>query len=226
MCFSATASFVAGAALIPLGAATLRQAWRTDRRYAVLAAFPALFGVQQMAEGLQWRRLESEGAGSTGAGLVFLFFAYFLWPLVTPLAAALVEARAWRRRMFLVVAAIGGVFGASLFVPLLIYPAWLDIEALRHSIDYDTRLIYDGWLPALVPNIAYGAIVCLPLLASSVAGVRVFGAMMTLAGMVTVLLAVYAFTSVWCYFAAFASAHVALVVMRLPEGGRPRPAAR
>ena len=52
MCFSATASFVAGSALVVLGVATLRA---TRRKSEIpFAAIPLLFGIQQLVEGLLW----------------------------------------------------------------------------------------------------------------------------------------------------------------------------
>ena len=52
MCFSATASFVAGTGLAVLGVATLRAARR--RPEIPFAAIPLIFGLQQMVEGALW----------------------------------------------------------------------------------------------------------------------------------------------------------------------------
>ena len=54
MCFSASASFAGAAILAPVGIYTLKAAWRKDRGYLGLAAFPLLFGVQQGLEGGLW----------------------------------------------------------------------------------------------------------------------------------------------------------------------------
>ena len=55
MCFSATASFTAGAGLLIVGAVAARRA----RQPAELpfALIPALFGVQQLIEGAIWLTL-------------------------------------------------------------------------------------------------------------------------------------------------------------------------
>jgi len=50
MCFSATASFSAGAILLGLGTLTLKSARRP--RELVLAAIPLLFAIQQLIEGV------------------------------------------------------------------------------------------------------------------------------------------------------------------------------
>lgn len=49
MCFSATASFTAGTALVGVGSVTLRKSH--GRRELRLALIPALFGIQQLSEG-------------------------------------------------------------------------------------------------------------------------------------------------------------------------------
>ena len=52
MCFSATASFVAGTSLSVIGVATLTQAKRkTEIPFAMI---PLLFGIQQLVEGVIW----------------------------------------------------------------------------------------------------------------------------------------------------------------------------
>ena len=52
MCFSASASFIAAAALATTGVATLRMASRPSE--LPFAAVPLLFGIQQFIEGLTW----------------------------------------------------------------------------------------------------------------------------------------------------------------------------
>ena len=52
MCFSATASFSAGAVLLGLGALTLKSARRP--RELLYAAIPLLFAIQQLSEGVIW----------------------------------------------------------------------------------------------------------------------------------------------------------------------------
>lgn len=224
MCFSATASFVAGGVLIPLGGVALAQAWKTDRRYLALAAFPVLFGGQQIVEGLLWRSLDDPGLPvSHAAAMVFLFFAYLLWLVLVPLAVFLVEERTWLRRVFLGVTAFGAAYGLSLFAPLLINPDWLTVDLARGSILYDTRLIHDDVLSKTVLRVTYAAVICLPLLASTAPGVRFFGGLVTLSVLVAFLFATYAFTSIWCYLAAVVSGWIVFMMFRLPEHAGPRP---
>lgn len=222
MCFSATASFAAGAVLIPLGGAALAQAWKTDRRYLTLAAFPLLFGIQQISEGALWRSLmDPEIPVSHAAATIFLFFAYFLWLLLSPLAAFFIEERASLRRIFLGITILGGAYGLSLFLPLVVNADWLRIDLAQGSIVYDTRLIYGTSIPKSALRVAYAVIICLPFLASSAPRVGVFGMLVTFSVLLAFLFATYAFTSIWCYLAAVLSAYVAFMMFCLPNRSAP-----
>lgn len=223
MCFSATASFVAGGILIPLGGVALAQAWKTDRRYLTFAAFPALFGIQQIFEGFLWRSMEDPGVpASHAAAMAFLLFAYLLWPVLTPLALFLIEDRTWLRRVFLGVTVFGGAYGLLLFAPLVVNPDWLSVELARNSILYNPQPIYGDLVSNTVLRVIYAAVICLPLFASTAPGVRVFGVLVTLSVLLTFLFATYAFTSIWCYLAAVVSAYIAVLMFRLrsPVGAR------
>jgi hypothetical protein len=217
VCFSATASFVAGGVLLPAGGVALLRAFAVDRRYLLLAAFPVIFGIQQIGEGFVWLGLDA-GATPRNMALFYLFFAYLLWLVVTPLAAFVVEDKPRRRRFFFAIAGFGAVFGLSLYGPLLLFPDWLTIGTARGSIVYDTRLIHDVAVPKDVLRAIYVAVICLPLLASTADGVRGFGILVTLSVAVAFLIATHAFTSVWCYFAAVVSAWVVWMIHRLPHG--------
>ena len=220
MCFSATASFAAGAVLIPLGAVAMARAGRSTPSYLLLAAFPVLFGIQQMLEGWLWLSLgDDRGSASRPAALGFLFFAYLLWLVLTPLAVWRVEPQPGRRRLFLALAGVGAAYGLSLFLPLLFAPDWLKVTLVRGSILYDTRTIYDGILSRTVLRAVYVGVICGPLLASSAPGVRGFGTLVTLSVVVAFLFATHAFTSIWCYLAAGVSAWLLVTILRLPAAG-------
>ena len=222
MCFSATASFGAGAVLVPLGLLAMAQARKTDRRYLLLAAFPALFGYQQIFEGFLWQSLDGPEGFSRFSALAFLLFAYLLWPALTPLAAYRVEDRPALRRIFLGLSVFGGLFGLTLYVPLLVRPDWLDIGMARGSIVYESRLVYEGLVSTTVLRLVYAGVICLPLLACTARGVRSFGVLVTLSVVLGFLFATYAFTSVWCYLAAVVSAYLAIAMLRLPGRGGSR----
>src|SRR5437588_159471 len=139
MCFSAGASFGLSAALLPVGAYCVEAAWRKDRTYLPLAAFPVLFGLQQLCEGQVWFGL---GRGDTdlvrGASLVFLFFALAVWPVWVPLALAVIEPPGWKRWGVVALAAAGALFAAAYYGPVAADGGrTLGPTAVGHSLRYD-----------------------------------------------------------------------------------------
>ena len=217
MCFSANASFAASAVLVPAGLYTLARSFRVDKRYLVLAAYPLLFGIQQAAEGFEWLAIAAgEFPNIQAAALAFLFFAYFLWPLVVPLSAFFVEENRSRRMFFLLLSIIGGLYGASLYFPLLLNEGWLAVQVVKGSILYEPVLVYDDFIPRTGLRIIYAAIIGLALLFSSVERVRIFGVIILLSVIVGFLFFAYAFTSIWCFLAAVLSIYVLYIVQRIP----------
>ena len=62
MCFSAQASFAAGAALLPAGVYCVTVALRRQRSALPLAIVPLVFSFQQFCEGFVWVGLANEDA--------------------------------------------------------------------------------------------------------------------------------------------------------------------
>ena len=87
MCFSATASFVAGTALSVLGVATLRTT--RSRREIAFAAIPLLFGLQQIVEGVLWLSFRFD-APQLNVAMTYLFslFSHVLWPIFVPFSSS------------------------------------------------------------------------------------------------------------------------------------------
>lgn len=214
MCFSASASFAVSAALLPVSAFTINYAWRYDKRYLALAAFPLLFGVQQAFEGVLWLSIPiEETAGLRISALGFLFFAYLFWPLFVPLAANQVETQLLRQRLFRWLTFIGLLFGLSLYLPLLLHPDWLVVGISRHSILYEPVLIYDGYVSRTAVRAFYAMIVSIPLLFSTVASLRHFGLLIFASVILSAVFFIYAFVSIWCFFAAVLSLYI-IVILR------------
>lgn len=209
MCFSAPISFAVSAVLLPLGALTVNFALHNDRRYLALAAFPLLFGIQQAFEGWLWLALGGDhDIALQVPALGFLFFAYLLWPFLVPLAADRVEPSPARQRIFRGFALVGLLFGLSLYLPLLLRPDWLVVSISGQSILYEPVLIYDGYVSRTAVRVFYAIIVAIPLLFSSIASIRLFGILILLSVVVSALFFLYAFVSIWCFFAAVLSLYV------------------
>ncbi len=217
MCFSSEASFIAGGALIACSVVTLRIGARIGGRLGArvlpLAAFPLVFGLQQISEGFLWLSFDTPSGPSIPAIQVFLFFAYLLWPVVVPLSVALVEPDPIRRRLFHRITAMGAALGLLLYVPGLLWPTALEASLVQHAIQYVTPTIYPSPGMNTLGRVIYAAIICTPLLGSSHAGLRGFGFMVLGSVVLGFVFAAHAFTSIWCFLAAGLSAYM-LVVLR------------
>jgi hypothetical protein len=232
VCFSAEASFTAAAALLPVGAYCVGAAIRKDRRFLALALIPVAFGVQQAAEGCVWLGLHHEDVALVRRGtMVFLFFALTFWPFWIPFSLMLPEGRR-PVKMLLAATAVLSVVWLALYAPVALDPdQWARAHVVRHSIDYDTDSL-PGFrvVPRALWRLAYLAFICGPLALARPGGgggtsLRVLGG-----GVVAALFAVsylvywYAFTSVWCFFAAILSLALTVLFARLPaRGARTRP---
>lgn len=201
MCFSAPASFAAAGITGAIGIAALSRV--REPRELPLAAAPLLFGLQQAVEGLLWLNLPPVGDGSFSAmfALLFLFFAEAFWPLYAPLAVWLIEPTAHRRHLMFACQAIGAAVSAYLLWSILGQPHLATISG--------GHIVYGaGFRQPTIVGAAYLAATGLPLLLSSHRTVVVLGAIV-LGGLV-VAYAFYweSFVSVWCFFAAAASATI------------------
>ncbi|HTN64549.1 MAG TPA: DUF6629 family protein, partial [Devosia sp.] len=141
----------------------------------------------------------ADAAIATDLTLVYLLFAQCLWPAYAPFAAAFAEPNHTRRRLMLACAGLGGAIS--------LYLLW-GILARSHAAGIDGgHIVYVTETPIpLVLGFAYLAATALPLLISSHRVVAWFG-IVVLVGCVTAYLFYWAaFASVWCFFAAVASA--------------------
>ncbi len=201
MCFSATASLIAGGGLSVIGIAALSVT--RERRVLPFAAVPLLFGVQQAAEGAVW--LAAAGgdvALQSCASAAFLGFAQVIWPIYAPLAVLALEPAPWRRRA-LIACVISGAIVAFVMLHGLVTgfaPGLPEGGHIRYVLPN-----YDAFRDAgllLVLLALYAAATVGALLLSGDPLIRLFGAGVGAA------LAVSAFVyedwlfSVWCFFAA------------------------
>jgi hypothetical protein len=211
MCFSATASFSAGVALLIVGAVTTRRARR--RAELPFALIPVLFGVQQLIEGALWLTFPDKAPLlNTMLTHVYSLFSHVLWPVYVPIAALLLEPSVWRRKVLTAIALAGAVVALYLLYFLVQLPIISQVVG-RHIV-YVSPHFYAA---AAIGLYVLGT--CISMLVSSHWAVRLFGA----AALVS-FIAAYAFyatwfISVWCFFAAVMSG---IVMLQFPQ----RPATR
>jgi hypothetical protein len=220
MCFSAGASFAVAATLLPAGAYCVRQASRKGRRLLPLALVPALFGLQQLSEGYVWLGLERHDIhGATQAGLAFLFFALWFWPVWIPLSVTSLSLGGVRGRIVLLVF-LTSLSWLFIYAPVFLYPErYLAIEVKHHSIayDYSGLPIYD-YIPLPLLRFFYGATVALPMVLAWHDSVlmRWFGVLFVGTIVVAQVYFAYAYASVWCFFAAVLSGYLCLLFHAMP----------
>ena len=202
MCFSATASFSAGAVLLGLGTLTLKSARRLHE--LLFAAIPLLFAIQQLSEGVIWLTFRYEVPQlNTVMTHVYSFFSHVLWPAYVPLAVLLIEPPGRHRQVLLAFVATGGAVGAYLLYVLVAFP--VVSQPTGQHIEY------------VSPHFFAAAVMTLYLLSTTLSPilsthrmVKVFGVLALLSfGTVYFFYATW-FISVWCFFAALLSAVVYL----------------
>ena len=202
MCFSATASFSAGAVLLGLGTLTLKSA-RHPRELA-FAAIPLLFAIQQLSEGVIWLTFRYEAPQlNTVMTHVYSFFSHVLWPAYVPVAVLLIEPASRRRRALLVFVAAGVAVGAYLLYVLVAFPV------VSRTIGQHVEYISPHFFAAAVMTLYLLSTAVSPIL-STHRSVQVFGVLAL--SSFALAYAFYAtwFISVWCFFAALLSAVVYL----------------
>ncbi len=231
MCFSSTASFAAAALLAPLGLAAVGQARRSGQPGRLpLALTPWLFALQQVSEGVVWLGLTGagpDGALTRAAALLFLFFACGFWPAWMPWLALRFAGPGlapWRRRLIQLLAVLGVALGLGLWLPLPFDPHRLQVTVVDGSIHYGTTFLASGLVSHGLGSGLYALLVALPLQLVPSPRLRLFGLLVLAAFTLAQLAYLYAFTSVWCYFAALLSA-LAVWVVAEPLRAPPRTAA-
>ena len=204
MCFSASASFIASAALMSIGTVAIVKKRGTPDW--PLVAIPFIFAVQQAIEGFLWLSLKNWGGqGSIFLSSLFLFFAFFWWPAYMPTVTAYLEKNKTLRGRFKVLAFLGITFGAALYAFYILHPQ--PPYLLNHSVCYN-YYPYDFSLglstyPLLL--VLYFAFTFIPGLFSSHRVFRLFCVLSALSAGVALYFYTEHFTSVWCFFAAILS---------------------
>jgi hypothetical protein len=198
MCFSATANFVGSGVLAAVGVVTLTKV--KHRRELLFAALPTLFAVHQFIEGFVWLGLDGilSPAVTRDMGAAFMLYAQGILPLLLPLSVLIFEPDAKSRRRMLPFVVIGG--GTALYIlwALTAYP--LQVYVRGDSIVYINPATNNTAVAVL-----YVIATCGSLFFSKVKPMIVFGAANLAILLVVMEVRRYAFTSLWCAYAAIAS---------------------
>jgi hypothetical protein len=198
MCFSAAANFVGSGALATVGVLTLTRV--KHRRELLFASLPILFAIHQFTEGFVWLGLDGVLSPKVthNMGAAFMLYAQGLLPFLLPLSVLLFEADAKSRKRMFPFLAIGALTTLYILWALIAYP--LEIYVKGNSIVYINQATNNTWVAMI-----YVVATCGSLLFSRVKDMVMFG-IANMAILLTVMAVKrYAFTSLWCAYAAVAS---------------------
>ncbi len=215
MCFSPEGDLVGGVVVTAIGIdACLHVRGRQDHR--LLAALPLLLGAHLLVETFVWWGLAGVVPASLGrvAMWVYLLIAFVVLPTLVPIVVINLEptsARKWRIVPFLVV---GVVVSAILLEAMVrVHPSvHLGAYHLSYTIGLQHGIAIIG---------CYIVATCGALLASQIRDIVYFGLANVVAVVILARLSADGFASLWCFYAAIASAAI-VVHMRHTKSEQPR----
>jgi hypothetical protein len=210
MCFSATANFVGSAALGAVGVVTLTKV--KHRRELLFAALPTLFAVHQFIEGFVWLGLDGilSPAVTHDMGAAFMLYAQGLLPFLLPLSVLLFEWDAKSRKRMLPFVVVGVATTLYILWALTAYPLQLYVRG--NSIVYINQATNNTAVAVL-----YVIATCGSLFFSKIRMMVIFGAANLAILLIVMEFKRYAFTSLWCAYAAIASVIILVYFWRSME---------
>ena len=215
MCFSAGASFGAAAILGTAGVVTLTKT--KDKSQLMFAAMPLLFGMQQLCEGFEWLSFNNPGFENFRSPMMYLFliFAQMLWPSWVPISIWKMEQDIKRKKLLAIVSLFGLLGSGLLAYRLLFFTISSDIQGhhIHYSIDSPTWMI-------VVSSILYFVSTLVSPFSSSFKYMKLLGAIMLAALIITELFYTHYLISVWCFFASLLSI-VILMVLKAAQSHHP-----
>ena len=204
VCFSPQADLVGGLVVGAIGIDAIRH---VDRRpgHVALAALPLLLGAHQVVEAFVWWGLQGSVPSGVGRAAlwIYLLIALVVLPIYVPTAVFLLERDGPRRWEVAPFVAIGAVVAVSLFVAMLRGP--VTVTPAPYRLAYAV-----GHNPGLPIAALYILAVCGAFLVSGHRILVLFGLANLIALPIILWLAVDGFASLWCGYAAAASAVLAL----------------
>jgi hypothetical protein len=211
MCFSAAANFVGSTALGAVGVAALTKV--KHRRELLFASLPILFAVHQFIEGFVWLGLDGilSPAVTHDMGAAFMLYAQGLLPFLMPLSVLLFEPDGAGRKRMLLFEPDGA--GRKRMLPFLAVGTGTTLYILWALTAFPTQVYVKGssivYINQATNNTAvavlYVIATCGSLFFSKVRAMVLFG-VANMAILLTVMaFKRYAFTSLWCAYAAVAS---------------------
>jgi hypothetical protein len=170
------------------------------RRELLFASLPTLFAFHQFIEGFVWLGLDGtlSPAVTHNMGAAYMLYAQGLLPFLLPVSVLLFEPNGKSRRRMVPFLVIGGATGLYVLWALTAYPT--EIYVKDNSIVYINQATNN-----LVVAVLYVIATCGSLFFSKVRAMVAFGVANLAILLVVDAIKRYAFTSLWCAYAAIAS---------------------
>ena len=213
MCFSAVANFVGSGILGAVGVVTLTKV--KHRRELLFASLPTLFAVHQFTEGFVWLGLDGtlSPAVAHDMGAAYMLYAQGILPFLVPLSVLLFEPDLKSRRRMLPFAVLGLSTTLYILWALTAYP--LQVYARANSIVYT-----NPGTSNIAIGLLYVVATCGSLFFSKIRLMVMFGAANLIILLVVLAFKRYAYTSLWCAYAAIASAIILIYFWRSHKNRR------
>ncbi len=215
MCFSAGASFGAGAVLSVIGVASIKKA--QSPRQIAFASIPLIFAVQQLTEGFVWLSLSNPAYASLQqvATYNFLFFAQVVWPVWVPFAVLQLEPKERRRKSEKLLVGIGAVVSLYLAYCLLTFHVEATIIGGHISYQQDYPAGIGQYLGGL-----YIIATIAPAFLSRIRRMWLLGTAILVSYIITTIFYTDYIVSVWCFFASIISIAVYAILYELNNAGK------
>ena len=213
MCFGPVASFTSGTILTAAGTATIKTT--RSKKELLFAAFPLIFAIQQIIEGLIWLAVNDGPLQHWRKPLaaLFIFFAYLLWPVISPLSIYLLEPQ--RKKRWILSAFILTRIATACYLSWFAFHHHHHVTVVHHSIQYHIKKF------STLFGFFYLGSTYAPYLVSSYKGVRILGVLNIIFAAISRYLYWVTFDSVWCFFAALLSAGIYFFIRSLHRGIAP-----
>ncbi|MFZ0665283.1 MAG: DUF6629 family protein [Acidimicrobiales bacterium] len=216
MCFSPEGDLGGGLLVTAIGIDACRHL-RGRNNQLLLAALPLILGLHQIDESLVWLSLQNHVPHLAGriAMWIYLLVALVVVPVFVPVAIFKVEPTKRRKWIIAPFVALGSAVALVLLITMLRGPVTVKLGSyhLAYSISLKHGLLVIG---------LYVVATCGSLLVSGYKHIVVFGLANLVVVVVLAKLTADGFASLWCAYAALASAAISLH-LRLGRAHRESP---
>lgn len=207
MCFSASASFGAGALLASAGFIAIKKI--ESPKMLAFASVPFLFGVQQCSEGMLWLSFTQPKLASWHdvSMYLFLLISQVIWPILAPFALWIMEPDKARKKMIFYFMLIGGALSAYMLYCLFVHEVSAIVESrhIRFTMHFPYRILHRG---------AYFLATVIPIFLSSMKWMKLLAVTMLGSLVFSFIAYTHYVISVWCFFAAILSVQVIFIILQ------------